>query len=71
VVYALIPNEGSLDVAIRKQAVKKASEIVKDVDHSMQLEAQGVGNAEAKIKEMADDFVRNPGRKLWDQITVP
>jgi len=66
VVYALIPNEGSLDATIRKQAVKKATEIVKDVDHSMQLEAQGVGNVDTKIKEMADDLAKTPNSKLWD-----
>lgn len=66
VVYALVPNEGSLEATIRKQAIKKASEIVKDVDHTMQLEAQGVGNVDAKIKEMADDLAKNPNSKLWD-----
>jgi len=66
VVYALIPNEGSLESTIRKQAIKKASELVKDVDHTMQLEAQGVGNIDAKIKEMADDLAKNPNSKLWD-----
>ncbi|MDB2414181.1 mobile mystery protein A [Rickettsiales bacterium] len=66
VVYALIPNEGSLEVTIRKQAIKKASELVKDVDHTMQLEAQGVGNVDAKIKELAEDLAKNPNSKLWD-----
>jgi predicted DNA-binding mobile mystery protein A len=66
VVYALIPNEGSLEAIIRKQAVKKASEIVKDVDHTMQLEAQGVGNVQEKIKEIAEDLAKNPNSKLWD-----
>lgn len=66
VVYALIPNEGSLKAAIKKQALKKATNIVRDVDHSMQLEAQGVGNAQAKIKELANDFAKAPNSKLWD-----
>jgi len=66
VVYALIPNEGSLEATIRKQAIKKASELVRDVDHTMQLEAQGVGNVDAKTKEMADDLAKNPNSKLWD-----
>ena len=66
VVYALIPNEGSLEATIRKQAIKKASELVKDVDHTMQLEAQGVGNVDAKIVELADDLAKNPNSKLWD-----
>lgn len=66
VVYALIPNEGSLEATLKKQAVKKATELVKAVDHTMQLEAQGVGNVEAKIKEMADDLAKTPNSKLWD-----
>jgi len=66
VVYALIPNEGTVEATIRKQAIKKASELVRDVDQSMQLEAQGVGNVDAKIKEMADDLAKNPNSKLWD-----
>lgn len=66
VVYALIPNEGSLEATLKKQAIRKATELVRDVDHTMILEAQGVGNVEAKIKEMADDLARTPNSKLWD-----
>ncbi len=65
-VYALIPSDGSLEAAILKQAVKKATEIVTDVDRTMQLEAQGVGNLQAKIKELAEDLAKNPNSKLWD-----
>jgi len=65
-VYALVPNEDGLQGIVQKQALLKARDIVSAVDHTMQLEAQGVGNVDAKIKEMADDLAKNPNSKLWD-----
>lgn len=64
--YVLLPNQGSLQTTLSRQALKKAKEIVAAVDHSMQLEAQGVGNLHEKIKETAEELVRNPNSKLWD-----
>jgi len=65
-VYALVPQEGSLQALVQKQALHKAKEIVSAVDHTMQLEAQGVGNAQAKIKETAEELAKNPNTKLWE-----
>lgn len=65
-VYALIPNDGSLEANVKKQAFKKATELVTAVDHTMQLEAQGVGDVQIKIKEIADELAKNPNSKLWD-----
>jgi predicted DNA-binding mobile mystery protein A len=65
-VYALVPNEGSLEAAVKKQAHKKATEIVSAVDHTMGLEAQSVGNAKEKTLEIADDLAKNLNSKLWD-----
>jgi predicted DNA-binding mobile mystery protein A len=65
-VYVLVPNEGSLQGILDKQALLKAKDIVSAVDHSMQLEAQGVGNLQQKIKETADEFSKNPNSKLWE-----
>ena len=65
-VYALVPHEGSLQRMVEKQALKKAKAIVEPVDHTMQLEAQGVGDAEAKIQELADELAGNLNSKLWD-----
>lgn len=65
-VYVLVPNEGSLQGILDKQALLKAKDIVSAVDHSMQLEAQGVGNLQQKIKETADELSKNPNSKLWE-----
>lgn len=65
-VYALIPDERSLQGLLYRQALKKAEEIVSSVDHTMQLEAQGVGNLQEKIQELAEELASNPNSKLWD-----
>ena len=65
-VYALVPNKDGLQGIVEKQALLKAKDIVSAVDHTMQLEAQGVGNLQAKIVELAEDLAKNPNSKLWD-----
>ncbi len=65
-VYALVPNEGDLAEILRKQAIRKASDIVDPVDHSMMLEAQDVGDRREKILQVADELARNPNPRLWD-----
>lgn len=65
-VYALVPKEGGLRDIVRKQALRKAHDIVDPVDHSMMLEAQDVGDKQEKILQIADELARNPGLKLWD-----
>jgi hypothetical protein len=49
----------------------KAKEVVIDLDHTMQIEAQGVGNLQQKIKEIAQDLARNSTLKLWDYNYIP
>lgn len=65
-VYALVPNQGDLAGVLHKQALKKASDIVDPVDHSMVLEGQAVDGRQEKILQIADELARNPGSKLWD-----
>lgn len=65
-VYALVPNEGGLQGILNNQALKKAYDLVSAVDHTMQLEAQGVGNLQQKIKETAEELASNPSSKLWE-----
>ena len=65
-VYALVPNEGSLWDIVRKQALRKARDIVDPVDHSMMLEAQDVGDKQEKTDQLADELARTPDTKLWD-----
>ncbi len=65
-VYALVPNDGNLEDIIRKQALKKAKEIVDPVDHSMMLEEQNVGYRQDQIQRLADELARDLSHKLWD-----
>lgn len=66
-VYALVPREGSLQAQLQKQATRKARDIVYAVDHTMQLEAQGVGNVQEKIQQLAEELARDPNSRLWDE----
>jgi predicted DNA-binding mobile mystery protein A len=61
-VYALVPNDGSLQATLHGRAMIKARDIVSAADQTMQLEAQDVVNLQQKIKEIA----KNPNTKLWD-----
>lgn len=70
-VYAIVPNEGSLEDIIKQQAYKKAKELIRSVDHSMKLELQGVGNIEEKILELAEDLAKNIDSSLWDNYDEP
>jgi predicted DNA-binding mobile mystery protein A len=65
-VYALVPEGGNLQHLLEQQALIKAKDIVAAVDHTMQLEAQGVGNLHQKIQEIAEELAKNPNTKLWD-----
>ncbi len=65
-VYALVPNEGSLRDIVRRRALRKARDIVAPVDHSMMLEAQGVGDMQERTAQIADELARNPDIRLWD-----
>lgn len=65
-VYAFVPNEGDLAGIVHKRALKKASDIVNPVDHSMVLEGQNVGDRQEKILQIADELARNPSPRLWD-----
>ena len=65
-VYAFVPNEGSLGGILYKRALSKARDIVDPVDHSMMLEAQDVGDRQEKTAQIADELARNPAISLWD-----
>lgn len=68
-VYAFIPKI-SLEQMVEQQALKLARSQVGRVDRTMRIEEQGTSNAviEAKVKELADDYRRNPPRKLWRAV---
>lgn len=65
VVYSLVPESGSLDELLERRANQVADALLRPADHSMKLEAQGVGEMERQRRLLVDELLRgNPG-KLW------
>jgi len=65
-VYALVPNEGELRDIVRRQALRKARDIVDPVNRTMMLEAQSVDDSQEKADQIADELAQNPNPRLWD-----
>lgn len=67
VVYALVPENGSLDDLRTRRADALAEALLKPTDHSMKLEAQGVSaiERERQRKLLAETLLRDSPRKLW------
>ena len=66
-VYALVPEKGSLDDVRAQRAKALADALLKSTEHSMKLEAQGVSARESKRQRelLADALLRGSPRKLW------
>jgi predicted DNA-binding mobile mystery protein A len=66
-VYAFVPNEKSLEVALDQQTKRAATEISKVAGHSMALENQGVGQTEtaAQIRDLAQELKHKGDRRIW------
>lgn len=67
VVYAVVPNAGSLEAQRRRRALALADALRKSPEHSMKLEAQGISEREAERhrKMLAEALLRGSPRKLW------
>ena len=66
-VYALVPEGGSLDGLRERRALTLAEAQLQPADHSMKLEAQGVTvpERERQRKLLADALLNGSPRKLW------
>jgi predicted DNA-binding mobile mystery protein A len=66
-VYALVPENGSIDALRERRALGLAEAMLQPADHSMKLEAQGVTGAERERqrKLLADTLLNGSPRKLW------
>jgi len=66
-VYALIPTK-SLAESLQHQAELRAEDELRHLNHSMQLENQGMTgeNLEAERKRLVDELLAGPPRKLWN-----
>jgi len=70
VVYALIPEEGSLQIMREMQALKKARQMNQYTELHMGLEDQATSDdfKEQSIKLMADESLRKWPRDFWDGL---
>ena len=70
VVFAFVPEEGSLQAMRKKQALKKASQINQYTELHMGLEDQATEDdfREQSIKIMAAESLRKWPRDFWDDI---
>jgi len=70
VVYALIPEEGSLQIMRETQALKKARQMNQYTELHMGLEDQATDDdfKEKSIKLMADESLRKWPRDFWDGL---
>ena len=66
-VYALVPRD-SLEANVQRHAQKYAKKIYAPIQHSMQLEEQGLTADESGqgMKENADKFVRETAKVIWN-----
>ena len=65
-VYAIVPND-TLEATVRKQARKTAEARLRRINHTMNLEAQGVRKSEleAELDRLTDEIMRTGGSRLW------
>ncbi len=68
-VYAFVPNT-SLESTLETQALQRAATLLRRVEHTMALEAQGRGDAgEAEVKELAQEMIRTLIRDIWAEAS--
>ncbi len=67
-VYGFVPNDGSLDGLIEKQATELATKIVLRTSNTTKLEDQGNTNKriEKAIKERSEEIKNDMPKILWD-----
>lgn len=67
-VYAFVPRT-SLGTFLKREAEQIARGRVNRVQHSMSIEAQGVGNAEIKnqVREQTEEILAGNWRRIWKE----
>lgn len=66
-VYFFVPKGAGLQATLEKQARKAAEEIVKNTEHSMELEEQGTSrNSQQRLVEsLTQELLIKEDRKIW------
>jgi predicted DNA-binding mobile mystery protein A len=67
-IYGFVPQDGSVEMMLEKQALAVARKIVMRTDNTMRLENQRLSKerVENAIRELADEIKREMPRYLWD-----
>jgi predicted DNA-binding mobile mystery protein A len=65
-IVAFVPREPLLDQA-QRQALTRARKRLSRVEHTMQMESQGVGQPEIEemVRQVADEIFKKGGTALW------
>ncbi len=66
-VYAFVPQDGSLETIIQQKSLHIAEKLTKDNDHTMQLEEQGISVKQIQ-QQKADAYkaiANDPAIKIW------
>ena len=68
-IYALVPNNRTLESIVRAQAKVLTSERLAAVEHSMQLENQAVPASDSKkhLDRLIEQILWDEIRRLWDR----
>ena len=73
VVYAIVPQDSNktLDDIIKKRASDAAAKIIREVAHTMRLEAQGTPEKQIKeeIHRIALELIESGDSRIWDTDT--
>jgi len=71
-VWSIVPEKpyDSLSEIVEKRAMNLAIKLVKEVDKTMKLEAQGISSEASRkqAKELAMELTRNGDSRIWEPI---
>lgn len=73
VLYAIVPKEefDSLESIINMRARAAAAELLKKVEHSMRLEAQGSPESEEELERLTQNLKEKMDQKIWGVPKIP
>lgn len=65
----LVPKRPISEI-VQDQAIKTATQLVKQSSHHMNLEAQGTKASfqRDQIQQVADELIRSHSKKIWDEV---
>lgn len=65
----LVPKKSITEI-VHDQAIKTATQLVKQTSHHMNLEAQGTAASfqRNQIQQTADELMRTHSKKIWDDV---